>query len=56
MKLERHDEVGILFVDTGRNNAINVDSIREAHSLMDEAERDPAIRAASQVHCWPTST
>jgi Delta3-Delta2-enoyl-CoA isomerase len=45
MKLERHDEVGILFIDTARNNAINVDSIREAHGLMDEAEQDAAIRA-----------
>jgi Delta3-Delta2-enoyl-CoA isomerase len=45
MKLERHDGVGLLLIDTARNNAINVDSIREAHALMDEAERDPAIRA-----------
>jgi enoyl-CoA hydratase/carnithine racemase len=45
MKLERHDDVGILFIDTARNNAINVESIREAHELMDEAEQDAAIRA-----------
>lgn len=45
MRLERQDGVGILIIDTERNNAINDDSIREAHQLMDEAERDPAIRA-----------
>ena len=45
MKLERHDEVGILLIDTARNNAISDDSIREAHALMDEAERDSSIRA-----------
>jgi enoyl-CoA hydratase/carnithine racemase len=45
VKLERQDQVGILFIDTERNNAINDDFIREAHELMDEAERDGAIRA-----------
>ncbi len=45
MKLEHQDQVGILFIDTERNNAINDDFIREAHELMDEAERDGAIRA-----------
>ena len=45
MRLERHDGVGILFIDTPRKNAINVDSIRESHALMDEAEQDPGIRA-----------
>ena len=45
MKLEHHGEVAILFIDTDRNNAINVDSMREAHQLMDEAEQDEAIRA-----------
>lgn len=45
MKLERQDEIGLLFIDTERNNAISDDSIREAHRLMDEAEHDPAIRA-----------
>lgn len=45
MRLEREDDVGILFIDTERNNAINMDYIREAHELMDEAERDPAIGA-----------
>ena len=45
MKLERHDGIGVLLIDTDRNNAINVDSIRESHALMDEAERDPSIRA-----------
>ena len=45
MKLERQDQVGILYIDAGRNNAINDDFIREAHELMDKAEADPAIRA-----------
>jgi enoyl-CoA hydratase/carnithine racemase len=45
MKLERQDQVGILYVDTDRNNAINDEFIREAHQLMDEAEHDPGIRA-----------
>lgn len=45
MKLEREGEIGILFIDTERNNAISDDSIREAHQLMDEAEHEPAIRA-----------
>jgi len=45
MKLERQDQAGILYIDTDRNNAINDEFIREAHELMDEAERDPAIRA-----------
>jgi Delta3-Delta2-enoyl-CoA isomerase len=45
MKLERHGDVAILLIDTARNNAVNNESIREAHALMDEAERDPAIRA-----------
>jgi hypothetical protein len=31
MRLERHDGTGILFVDTGRHNAINDAAIREAH-------------------------
>lgn len=45
MRLERKDQIGILFIDTARNNAINDDFIAEAHALMDEAERDPAIHA-----------
>ncbi len=45
VKLERQDQIGILYVDTARNNAINDDFIREAHELMDEAETDSAIRA-----------
>lgn len=45
MKLERQDQVGVLYIDAGRNNAINDDFIREAHELMDKAEADPAIRA-----------
>jgi len=45
MKLERQDQAGVLYIDTDRNNTINDEFIREAHELMDEAERDPAIRA-----------
>jgi len=45
VKLERQDQIGILYVDTARNNAINADFIREAHELMDEAENDSAVRA-----------
>ena len=45
MKLERQDQIGILYVDTDRNNAINDDFIREAHALMDDAENDNSIRA-----------
>ena len=45
MKLARQDQIGILFIDTDRNNAINDAFIGEAHALMDEAENDPAIRA-----------
>ena len=45
MRLERRDGIGVLFIDTAHNNAINLASIRESHALMDEAERDPAIRA-----------
>jgi len=41
MRLEREREIGILFIDTERNNAVNPDSIHEANQLMDEAERDP---------------
>ncbi len=35
MKLERQDQIGILYIDTDRNNSINDDFIREAHELMD---------------------
>ena len=45
MKLDRLDQIGILYIDTERNNAINDEFIRNAHELMDEAEADPAIRA-----------
>ena len=45
MKLAREDQIGILFIDTERNNAINDAFISEAHTLMDEAENDAAIRA-----------
>ena len=45
MKLDRLDQIGILYIDTERNNAINDEFIRDAHRLMDEAEADPAIRA-----------
>ncbi len=45
MRLERQDQIGIFIIDTDRNNAINIEFIREAHEVMDEAERDSAIRA-----------
>jgi len=45
MKLERDGPIGIFTIDTPRNNAINVDFIREAHTLMDEAEHDTGICA-----------
>lgn len=45
MRLERERDIGILLIDTERNNAVNPDSIHEANELMDEAERDPTIRA-----------
>ncbi len=45
MRLEREREVGILYIDTERNNAVNPDFVREADGLMDEAEHDPSIRA-----------
>jgi len=45
VKLTRQDQIGILFIDTARNNAINDDFIREAHELMDEAEADATVRA-----------
>jgi len=45
MRLERRDQIGIFYIDTERNNAINDDFIREAHEIMDEAEGDPAVRA-----------
>ena len=45
MRLDRDGSVGLFFIDTPGNNAINVDYIRQAHALMDEAQQDPAIRA-----------
>lgn len=45
MRLARQDQIGILYIDTERNNAINEDFIREAHELMDEADADAAIHA-----------
>jgi Delta3-Delta2-enoyl-CoA isomerase len=54
VRLERKDQIGILFIDTARNNAINEDFIAEAHGLMDEAERDPAIRALIVTSSHPT--
>ena len=45
MKLERSDGVGILTIDTPRNNAVNPDFIRECHELLDQVEADDAIRA-----------
>lgn len=45
MRLDRHDQIGIFFVDTERNNAINDEFIREANAIMDEAEADASVRA-----------
>src|SRR3972149_934024 len=45
MRLERERVIGILFIDTAGNNAVNPDSIHGATQLMAEAERAPAIRA-----------
>jgi len=45
MRLERRAEIGVFYIDTERNNAINDDFIREAHAIMDEAEADLAVRA-----------
>jgi len=45
MRLERHDGIAVFLIDSGRNNAVNDDFIREAHAVMDEAEQDPDIRA-----------
>ena len=44
MKLERQDGVGILTIDTERNNAVSPDFIQACHRLLDESERDAAIR------------
>lgn len=45
MKLERQDGVGILTIDTPRNNAVNPEFIRESLQLLDEAEGDDRLRA-----------
>lgn len=45
MKLERQGDIGIFYIDTESNNALNFDSIREANTIMDEAEQDESIRA-----------
>ena len=45
MKLERQDGVGILYIDTEYNNAYNLESVREANEMLDEAENDGAIGA-----------
>jgi len=45
MKLEASGGIGVMSIDTDRNNAINLESIAEAHELMDEAEHNPSIRA-----------
>lgn len=45
MKLDRHNQIGIFYIDTDHNNAINDEFISEAHQVMDEAEADSDIRA-----------
>jgi enoyl-CoA hydratase/carnithine racemase len=45
MRLEKEADVGIFYIDTERNNTFNLDSISEAHQLMDEAEHDSTLRA-----------
>jgi len=45
VKLDRHNQIGIFYIDTDRNNAINDEFISEAHEVMDEAEADSDIRA-----------
>ena len=43
VKLDRLEQIGILYIDTERNNAINDEFIRNAHQLMDEADADPGF-------------
>lgn len=45
MRLEKHEGIGILFIDTDNNNTINLEFIREAQQWMDEIEQDPAVKA-----------
>lgn len=45
MRLERHDNIGVLYIDTDNNNTINIDFITESHRWMDEIEQDPGIDA-----------
>lgn len=45
MRLERRGDVGIIFMDTERNNSYNLDAIREANEVMDAAEHDDSIRS-----------
>lgn len=45
MKLECRDGVGIFHIDSQYNNAYNLDSVREANEILDQAEQDGAVRA-----------
>lgn len=45
MRLERHGNIGLLYIDTDRNNAVNFEFIAESHRWMDEVEQDPALEA-----------
>ena len=53
MRLEKEADVGIFYIDTERNNTFNLDSISEAHQLMDEAEHDSRLRALVVTSTWP---
>ncbi|MEE8435072.1 MAG: enoyl-CoA hydratase-related protein, partial [bacterium] len=45
MRLERRGNIGVLYIDTDNNNAINFDFITESHRWMDEIEQDPGLDA-----------
>lgn len=45
MRLERCDNIGVLYIDTDNNNAINFDFITESHQWMDEIEQDSGLDA-----------
>ncbi len=52
MKLERQDQIGILYIDTDRNNCTNGDFIREAHKLMNRWFSDETQRLVmAAVEC-----
>ena len=46
MKLARQDQVGILFVDTKRNNAINDDWV------LYQPIAPPKVQHKNQIHMW----